>query len=46
MAYEEDHAIALEFFDVSPFSVYHEDIISMHPENWNNSWFNFWKTEK
>lgn len=42
MPYEEAHRAALDFFEVSDFSVYHPDVIKMEPMEWNDAWKNFW----
>jgi hypothetical protein len=39
------HKIALKFYEVSPFSVYHPEVIKMNPSLWNKSWFDFWNIE-
>lgn len=43
---EDAHKMALRYYEVSPFSVYHPDVIKMKPEWWNNSWFEFWNIER
>ena len=40
------HEMALQYYEVSPYSVYHPDVISMEPEWWNNAWFEFWNIER
>jgi hypothetical protein len=42
MAYEDAHAAALSMYNVSPFSVYHPDVINALPELFNSSWRAFW----
>lgn len=42
MGYNQAHQAALDFYEVSNFSVYHPDVIKMQPGYWNNGWFNFW----
>jgi len=43
MAYNLAHAAALEKYGVSPFSVYHQDIIKIMPEIFNSNWRKFWE---
>lgn len=40
------HDMAIEFYGVSPYSVYHPDVIQMEPGWWNNAWFEFWGIER
>lgn len=40
------HEMALQYYEVSSYSVYHPDVISMEPEWWNNAWFDFWNIER
>lgn len=40
------HRKALQYYEVSPYSVYHPDVISMEPSFWNNAWFEFWNIER
>ena len=42
MSYDEAHSAALEKYGVSPFSVYHPDVIEALPESFNSNWRNFW----
>ena len=44
--YEQAHKITLETYQVSPFSVYHPDIIQKDPQSWGKPWFDFWGIEK
>ena len=37
MPYEEAHGAALDFFEVSDYSVYHPDVIKMEPLEWNSA---------
>lgn len=41
-AYEVAHAAALRKYQVSPFSVYHPDVIRSLPEEFNANWLKFW----
>ena len=40
------HEAALQYYEVSPFSVYHPDVIQMEPGWWNNAWYDFWGIER
>lgn len=42
MSYEAAHAAALSKYGVSPYSVYHPDVIQQFSEVFNSSWRNFW----
>ena len=42
MDYEAAHAAALEQAGVSPFSLYHPDVIEQLPNYFNNNWRAFW----
>lgn len=42
MTYEEAHQAALNLYGVSPYSVYHPEVISQFPEWFNANWFRFW----
>lgn len=42
MSCDEVHRAALDFFEVSDFSVYHPDVIQMRPMEWNRLWKQFW----
>jgi hypothetical protein len=42
MPYNAAHEAALGKYGVSPYSVYHPDVISALPEFFNPSWFDFW----
>lgn len=46
LPYEEAHAAALETYQVSPFSVYHPEVIQQNPSAWGKQWFNFWGIKK
>jgi len=41
-SYEIAHQAALSKFDVSPFSVYHPDVIKALPYQFNDNWYDFW----
>ncbi len=43
MTYDAAHGAALEKYGVSPYSVYHPDVIQAAPEYFNNNWRSFWK---
>jgi len=43
LSYEEAHQKALQIFGVSPFSVYHPDVIKQFKDHFNKKWFNFWE---
>jgi hypothetical protein len=42
LPYDVAHAGALEKYGVSPFSVYHPDVIAANPDAFNRNWFVFW----
>ncbi len=42
MLYDAAHDAALLKYQVSPFSVYHPEVIQANPGIFNSSWFNFW----
>ena len=42
MSYEAAHAAALEQAGVSPFSLYHPEVIRQFPAEFNNAWRAFW----
>ena len=46
LSYEEAHVAALETYQVSPFSVYHPEVIQQDPSAWGKPWFNFWGIKK
>ncbi len=46
MQYYDAHNAALEYFKVSPYSVYHPDVIKENPSAWGNGWFKFWEIER
>lgn len=41
-AYDYAHNEALEFYNVSPFSVYHKDVILQNEDDFNFNWLKFW----
>lgn len=42
MSYEAAHAAALQRAGVSPFSLYHPEVIEQFPEHFNSNWHAFW----
>ncbi|ATQ71016.1 MULTISPECIES: hypothetical protein [Methylosinus] len=42
LSYDAAHAASLEKYGVSPFSVYHPDVIRSMPEHFNSNWYKFW----
>ncbi len=42
VSYEAAHATALGKYGVSPFSVYHPDVIKALPGRFNSNWSTFW----
>ena len=42
MEYTTAHQAALNFYEVSNFSVYHPDVIKSLSEIFNDNWFRFW----
>lgn len=46
MSYDTAHASAIQKYNVSPFSVYHPDVIKSMPGEFNSSWFKFWGLDK
>jgi len=42
MSYDAAHAAALEQVGVSPFSLYHPEVIQQFPAEFNNAWRAFW----
>jgi RHS repeat-associated protein len=45
-AYDIAHAAALQKYGVSPFSVYHPEVIAIMPERFNQNWFLFWGIQR
>jgi RHS repeat-associated protein len=46
VAYDAAHAASLKRYGVSPFAVYHPDVIERFPERFNSSWFKYWGRER
>lgn len=46
LGYDAAHASALSKYQVSPFSVYHPDVIQALPGTFNDNWFAFWGISK
>jgi len=42
MTYEAAHQAALDFYGVSPYSIYDPSVIQQFPDIFNSNWFNFW----
>jgi filamentous hemagglutinin len=42
LSYDAAHAAAIEKYGVSPFGLYHPEVISKFPEAFNNAWRAFW----
>jgi YD repeat-containing protein len=42
LSYDVAHAASLEKYGVSPYSVYHPDVIRAMPEHFNSNWYKFW----
>lgn len=42
LAYEAAHAAAIEKYGVSPFALYHPEVIKNLPGEFNNAWRTFW----
>ena len=45
MAYDIAHLLALEKYEVSPFSVYSPDVIRQFPEMFSKGFMKFWNLE-
>ncbi|NUQ73297.1 MAG: RHS repeat-associated core domain-containing protein, partial [Polyangiaceae bacterium] len=43
LSYDAAHAAALGKYGVSPFSVYHPEVIQMYPGFFNSNWAAFWR---
>jgi hypothetical protein len=43
LSYDAAHAAALGKYGVSPFSVYHPEVIQAHPGFFNSNWAAFWR---
>lgn len=46
LSYYEAHTAALQFYKVSPFSLYHPEVIKAFPDEFNKNWFDAWGIEK
>ena len=46
VSYKDAQNTALHFFEVSPFSVYHPEVIKINPSSWGKKWFEFWGIER
>ncbi|MCT7994828.1 hypothetical protein [Laspinema olomoucense] len=46
LSYKEAHTAALQFYRVSPFSLYHPEVIQQFPDEFNKNWLNAWRIEK
>lgn len=46
LSYEEAHTTALEFYRVSPFSLYHPEVIKTFPDEFNKNWFKAWRIKQ
>jgi hypothetical protein len=42
LTYSEAHQQALKDYEVSPFSVYHPDVIRAYPDEFNQKWEREW----
>lgn len=42
LGYDAAHAAAIEKYGVSPFSLYHPEVIQANPGLFNNAWRNYW----
>ena len=42
VSYEAAHAAAIAKYNVSPFSLYHPEVIQQFPAMFNNAWRAFW----
>lgn len=42
LTYVEAHQQALKYYEVSPFSVYHPDVIKAYPDEFNKNWEIAW----
>ncbi|MDQ2886971.1 MAG: polymorphic toxin-type HINT domain-containing protein [Chloroflexota bacterium] len=42
VAYDVAHDLAIGRYGVSPYSIYHPDVIQAFPEFFNSNWFSFW----
>lgn len=46
LSYYEAHAAALQVYGVSPFSLYHPEVIKAFPDEFNKNWFDAWGIDK
>ncbi len=46
LPYEVAHQMALDKYRVSPFSVYHPEVIQSLPRYFNDNWFRFWGIQR
>jgi hypothetical protein len=37
------HRMALDYYDIAAFTVYHPDVIREFSENFSDAWLQFWK---
>jgi len=42
LSYHQAHQQSLQEYEVSPFSVYHPDVIRAYPDEFNQNWKNYW----
>jgi len=42
LSYEAAHLAAIEKYRISPFSIYHSDVIRLNPDQFSSVWKNFW----
>jgi hypothetical protein len=42
LAYETAHAMAIQKYGVSQYSVYHPSVVAALPQWFNNNWRTFW----
>lgn len=43
MSYDVAHAAALEKYGVSPYSIYHPEVVQANPSLFNDAWRSFWR---
>ena len=46
LSYAEAHNQALAEYGVSPYSLYHPEVIEAFPDEFNNNWCNAWRYDK
>jgi hypothetical protein len=39
------HPMAIKYYDVSPYSLYHPEVIKTYPEEFNKNWMKAWEIE-